>query len=152
VALTSVSVAGIGALILREFPEVIEAASEAFQAPEPTDVEALLDGVDAITLFLRSRIDGTQLEVSTGASYPSARAVSDRKPDKMWCYVAVGQGVRIHVELGTRTRNRAPEFTNLAALSDADQKVIGLSRAELRRAAREHCQFDDFDPTKSAAN
>ena len=90
--LTTTSVVGIGALILQDFPEIAEAAAQFLKAPELDDVEALLDGVDEITLFMRSRIEGSQIEVSTGASYPTARAVDERRSEKMWCYLAVGQG------------------------------------------------------------
>lgn len=152
-ALTVTGVTGIGALILHDFSEAIDGLrSGTFAQVSTSAVEDLLDGVDDITLFIQTPVEGTDLQISTGAAFSSAAAIAAREPKNLWCYVNYGDGsLHTRITLGRRKASGKPDYDDLNDLPDAAFAELGLSRARLGRLARSHCKFAGFDPTKASS-
>lgn len=150
--LSGAAIVGIAALIAIDFHEPWAGPHDdevplAPEVPEP-QAESPFDDVDGITFFVNTPVEDTGLQIVTGGSFPSAEAVAQNAPDRVWCYIVTGDGVsKSQIDLGTMMAPWGPNFTDLAAVDDATLAEFGFSRDRLRSLARSHCKFSDFDPT-----
>lgn len=112
------------------------------------------EGVDDITFFKLSPINGTKLIVTTGASYADAKSMLAGRTNKRWCYINYTGGsgswrVSKRVDLADQDGAAAPDYRDFSRLPNTTAREIGLNAERLAALARSHCKFDAFDPKNS---
>lgn len=116
-----------------------------------------LSGMEGLTFFLSERVEGTDLDVTTGIRFASADDVVAGKPDKHWCYIDYGAGVggtgalTRKLTLATKAADELAVPADLSSLTADDLTGTGLSSAALQALVASHCRFEGgFDAARSS--
>ncbi len=115
-----------------------------------TSLEEALARADSLHFFKSVPIEGTDLQVTTGAVFADTQDIIEGNAAMQWCYIAAGQGVlRSHIELGSQLGRDAPVYTEAHELEKAAKtpplSEAGLKGAQLQSLARSHCRFGAFN-------
>lgn len=144
-ALTTTALAGIGALIMNDFPEVRETLGSLIAAMSTTPDTKWPDDVDDINLFFKTPIEGTDLFVTTGVAFSSPENLSQSRASSYWCYVNYNADiVSNRLDLGSRQGDAPPVYTTGAQIPDAAVRDIGIDRYKLSGIAMSHCKFHNL--------
>ncbi|MEM8497842.1 MAG: hypothetical protein AAF542_07440 [Pseudomonadota bacterium] len=115
-----------------------------------TSLEEALARADSLHFFKSKAIEGTGLQVTTGAVFDGTQDIIEGNAAMQWCYVAAGQGaLRNHIELGNQLGRDAPVYTRLTELEQAALTPAisdaGFTGAQLQTLSRSHCRFGAFN-------
>lgn len=111
-----------------------------------TPLEAALAASDSLHFFKSVPIEGTDLEVVTGANFESADDIVSGRASHHWCYIAYGEGsLRSHLELGSQEGDKPPVYSDLEYIGTTALPALGLARDSLSAIARSHCQLGVFN-------
>lgn len=115
-----------------------------------TTLEEALARADSLHFFKSVPIEGTDLQVTTGAVFATTQDIIEGNAGLHWCYIAAGQGaLRSHIELGNQLGRDAPVYTRAHELEKAAMTPAmsdaSFTSAQLKSLGQTHCRFGAFN-------